>query len=123
MLAGANVTKTDEERLVLKKYIAYYFELHHRKNPEQMCVVLLDMHTAGTKNTNTDVTKFIMACFSVYFPAYLAYFLNYEMPWILTAFWKIISAFISAEQRGKIKMCSKKDIKQYINEENLWSHM
>ena len=51
MLTGANSAKNDEERAIVKKYIAYNFELHHRQNPEVMCVVLLDMSSAGTSNT------------------------------------------------------------------------
>ena len=34
----------------IRKYIAYKFEEHHRVNPEQLCVVLMDLSGSGTGN-------------------------------------------------------------------------
>ena len=45
-----NTASGSEEMAVLKKYIAWNFEVHHRRTPEQMCVVLLDMSGAGSGN-------------------------------------------------------------------------
>ena len=39
------------------------------------------------------------------------------------ATWKVISAFLSAEQREKVLMVKRKDITKYIPEEHLWEHM
>lgn len=118
----ANVTKPEHQD-ALKQYIAWNFEKHHRQNPEQMCVVLMDMSGASTSNVNTDITKFIITCFTVYFPSYLAYMINYDMPLLLSAFWTVISAFLSSEQKQKLLMVKKADIRKYIPEENLWPHM
>ena len=39
-----------EQSDLLKQYIAWSFEQHQKKNPEQMCVVLMDMSGAGASN-------------------------------------------------------------------------
>lgn len=116
-------TATGDQVPILKRYIAWNFECHYKENPEQMCVVLMDMSGAGTTNVNIDITKFVIACFTHYFPAFLAYMINYEMPFLLSATWKIISAFLTAEQKKKLLQVSKKDITKYLDEEHLWPHM
>lgn len=118
-----NTASGSDEILLLKKYIAWNFEVHHRKNPEQMCVVLTDMSGAGTGNLKLDITKFILQCFTTYFPAFIAYQLNYEMPALLNAAWKLITAFLNKDQAKKIVIAKKKDIAKYIPAEHLWEHM
>ena len=44
-----NVPQPDEV-VLLKKYVAWHFDQHAKKNPEQMCVVLLDMTGASVAN-------------------------------------------------------------------------
>jgi len=44
-----NVTKSDQVPL-LKQYIAWHFDQHQKTDPEQMCVVLMDMSGASTGN-------------------------------------------------------------------------
>lgn len=122
MNTKANSTSSDEMPM-MKKYIAYFFEKHHKENPEQMCVVLMDMSGAGTGNVSRDIFKFTMACFTTNFPSYLAYMLNYEMPMILSAFWKMVSAFLSKDQSKKVVIVKKKDIGKYLNDDALWPHM
>jgi len=107
----------------LKKYIAYSFEQHHRKNPETMCVVLMDMYGASTSNVRMDITRFIITCFTTYFPAYLAYMLIYEMPFLISASWKVMSAFLSSEQKQKMRQVNKKSIKEYLDPDQMWPHM
>lgn len=117
-----NVAKPDQQRL-LRQYIAWNFEKHQRTNPEQQCVVLMDMSGAGTGNVSIDITKYIISCFSTYFPTFLAYMINYDMPMLLSATWTVISAFLSSEQKQKLLMVKKKDISKYIADEHLWPHM
>lgn len=112
-------TSTGDEIPVLKKFLAYNMEKHHRDNPEIMVVALMDMSRAGTSNMNMDVSKFLITCFATYFPAYLAYMVNYEMPMILSAVWKIIRAFMSHDQQKKTVVIGKKEITKYIDADQL----
>jgi hypothetical protein len=43
-------TSSAEHAGLLKQYIAWNFDQHQKKNPEQMCVVLMDMSGAGASN-------------------------------------------------------------------------
>jgi hypothetical protein len=117
-----NTAKADQQQL-LKNYIAYKFEEHHKVNPGQMVVVMMDMSGASTSNVSIDISKYIIACFTNYFPTFLAYMINYEMPTLLSGIWSVISAFLKGDQKKKLLVLRKKDIKNYIPEEHLWPHM
>ena len=52
-----NVPKPDEV-LLLKKYIAWHFDQHAKKDPETMCVVLLDMTGASVGNLVSGIRSF-----------------------------------------------------------------
>lgn len=67
-------TASGDEVTYLKRFIAGMFEKHHRSNPEQMCVVFFDMSGAGLSNMSLEITKFIISCFKVAFPAFLGKF-------------------------------------------------
>ncbi|CAH1772621.1 unnamed protein product [Owenia fusiformis] len=120
-----NDKKDDEARKMIQKFIAYHFNLHHRETPEKMAVVLIDMEGASTGNMDMNSVKFIITCFKIYFPAYLDYMLQYDMPFILTAAWKVISALLNKEQAAKIRMIKKGEMKNYLDDDNLkhWPHM
>ncbi len=45
-----NTANNSEEKEILRKYIAWNFERHHRENPEVMVMVLMDMAGASTGN-------------------------------------------------------------------------
>ncbi len=50
--------------------------------------------------------------------------INYEMPFLLTATWKVISAFIGSDDRQKVLLLKKRDLAQYVPEAaTWWPHM
>jgi len=115
-------TKSDQTHSA-KQFIAWNFDQHYKVNPEQMCVLLMDMSGAGMAQLNMELTKFIIQCFTTNFPAFLAYMINYEMPTLLSVGWAAVSAFLSAEQKKKLLSVRKHDITKYIAPEHLWPHM
>ena len=57
-----NVPKPDEV-LLLKKYIAWHFNQHAKKDPETMCVVLLDMTGASVGNLVSSICTCVSGSF------------------------------------------------------------
>lgn len=70
-----------------------------------------------------EIVKYVISCVTVYFPRIVDYILLFEMPFLLGAVWKVVQAWLSAEQKKFIKFVKKSDIKQYIDEDNLEDHM
>lgn len=112
-----------EHMPLLKQYIAWSIEQHHSRNPEQMCVVLMDMGSADVTNLGVEIIKYLMACFTNYFPVFLAYLINYNMPTILSATFSTISTCLDNEQKQKFLSVKKSEIMNYIAHEHLWPHM
>lgn len=103
----------------VKKYIAYVLDCHQKAAPGERMVLIFDFKGAGVTNMDLDVVKYIISCFSKYFPSLLSYILLYEMPFVLNTFWKIIQSWLSDEQKKKIILVKKKEITKYINEDEL----
>ena len=55
---AANAAKNDAEKEVIRKFVAYTIETHHRTTPGEMVTVIFDMHKATTL-TFVSVTNFI----------------------------------------------------------------
>ncbi|XP_013405632.1 motile sperm domain-containing protein 2 [Lingula anatina] len=116
--------KGDQDVMVqVKKFIAYHLELSCRKRPGERIVLLMDMSMAGMSNVDLDLLKFLITAFTTNFPALLAYFLIYEMPWLFNAIWKIVKTWLNAEQSKRVIFVKKTGIQEYINKEELWEHM
>ncbi|CAD5115715.1 DgyrCDS4658 [Dimorphilus gyrociliatus] len=116
----AKGTFTDE----IKKLLALLMDEFHRENAGKNCFVLIfDFTNSGLSNADLEIVKYVISCVTVYFPRIVDYILLFEMPFLLGAVWKIVQAWLSAEQKKFIKFVKKSDIKQYIDEDNLEDHM
>lgn len=115
---------TDDLMPLLKQYIAWVIEQHHGKDPEQMCVVLMDMGSAEPCNLGSDVTKYLIACFTIYFPAFLAYVIYYDIPDVLCGTLSAIGSVLHDDRMNqKLVTAKKTEISKYISLEHLWPHM
>ncbi|XP_064637399.1 motile sperm domain-containing protein 2-like [Lineus longissimus] len=115
--------KDPTKLLLLQKYVAYLLEQYFMENMGSQIVVMFDMTDAGLSNMDLDLIKFIITCFTTYYPNYLAYLLVYDMPWVLNAVWKIIKTWLSEESSKKVIFVKKGDIQEYIDKDQLLEHM
>lgn len=106
-----------------RQFIAYKFNQHYMKSPGQPIVALFDFSDAGVSNMDLDVSKFVMACGSTYFPGITAYVLMFKMGTALEAVWMILKGWLDPEQSKNTHFCKKKDIQKYIDKDQLFEHM
>lgn len=114
---------TDEHMPLLKQYIAFVVEKHHAKYPEQMCVVLMDMGSTDASNMGTDVMKYLVACFTSYFPVFMAYMISYNLPSLFNDARSELGMFLNDDQQQKLLLVKKNEISNFIADEYLWPHM
>ncbi|ESP03679.1 hypothetical protein LOTGIDRAFT_237580 [Lottia gigantea] len=107
----------------VKKFLGYAIDNAFKEDRHSRIVVLFDMSDAGLSNLDMDLIKYIITCFKYYFPTFLSYMLIYEMPWIFNAAWKVIKAWLSQEAVKVIKFVTKSDIQEYINRDQILTHM
>ncbi|XP_067938794.1 motile sperm domain-containing protein 2-like isoform X2 [Watersipora subatra] len=103
--------------------IAYMLDNYQRRKPLQRVVALLDMTAVGVTNVDMDLTKFLITCFTSYFPGMLEYLLVYDMPWIINTVWAVIKLMLSEEEQKHVIFCKKSNIQQYVASSQLPRHM
>jgi len=107
----------------LFRFISYFFEKAYKFNCEDPIVLVFDMSDSGYSNLDMDMIKFVIMCLKTYYPGLIDYMIIYQMPFIFNAAWKIIRNWLPAEAVKLIKFCDKKNIKEYIQESQLFVHM
>lgn len=107
----------------LFKFISYFFERNYKFNAEDPIVLVFDMADAGYSNLDMDMIKFVVTCLKTYYPCLIDYMIIYQMPFIFNAAWKVIKNWLPAASVNLIKFCDKKNIKDYIQESQLFIHM
>lgn len=116
--------KKDQKKTdLVKKFVAYWIMKHYKLYPLSKVVCLMDMTDTGIANMDLDLIKFIVTCFVQYFPSYLAYLLIFDMPWLFNAIWQVIRKMLSEQERKFVIFVTKSNIKEYIGEEQLFTHM
>lgn len=106
-----------------KQYIAFYMNQHYMQSPEDQVVDIFDMTDASVSNMDLEMSKFIIQCQSTYFPNMTAYSLMFRMGVALEAVWTIIKGWLDADQAKRTYMVSRKNVQDYIAEDQLLPHM
>lgn len=77
------------------------------------------MQETGLAHMDLEFVRFVISCFRDYFPWTLAWLLVVELPWILSAAWKIVKSWLSPEAVNKIRFLSRVELTELIDENKL----
>ncbi|RXM96357.1 Motile sperm domain-containing protein 2 [Acipenser ruthenus] len=106
-----------------KRYVAFWLERYAKREPGMPLTVVFDMTDSGLSNIDMDFVKYIINCFKVYYPKFLSKMILYEMPWIMSAAWRIVKTWLGPEAISKLKFVGKNEVQEYIDAEHLPIHM
>ena len=70
-----------------------------------------------------EMIKFVVTCLKTYYPSLIDYMIIYQMPFVFNAAWKVIRNWLPAQAVNLIKFTDKINIKEYIQESQLFVHM
>ncbi|XP_050301003.1 motile sperm domain-containing protein 2-like [Anthonomus grandis grandis] len=101
----------------LKRCIVYWFERIERMSKGDIISIFFDMEGCGLSNMDMDIVKYLIGLFNDYYPFFLNNIYIYEMPWVLSAAFKIIKTWLPEKAIEKLKMIGKKDIMNYIDKD------
>jgi len=102
-----------------KKLFIYYLEKIDRETNGGKLSLVFECKGCGVSNVDMDLIAYMIKCLEEYFPYNLNHILIMDMPWILTAAWKIIKGWLPPAGVKLIKFVSKSNLKEYIPEQNL----
>ncbi|CAM4800151.1 unnamed protein product [Rotaria magnacalcarata] len=111
--------KGQEDNEAVKRFMIYNFEKHVRRHPGEKIVIIFDLSETGLRNLDYELVRFIIGCSQIYYPGLLAYMIEYKMPFILTAAWKIIRSWLPSEAEQFIKFADTKSITQFVRPDQL----
>ncbi|XP_023948876.1 motile sperm domain-containing protein 2-like [Bicyclus anynana] len=104
-------TKDFEE---LKKVIVYWFDRIEREENGDKITLFFDLDNCGLNNLDMDLTKYLISLFKSYYPSFLNYILIYQMPWVLSAAFKIVKNLLPARAIEKMKFVSKETLHEFV---------
>ncbi|XP_032242168.2 motile sperm domain-containing protein 2 [Nematostella vectensis] len=119
LFVGRNHKKDPQQHHEMKRFLVFLLEKHRKMYPSRKINLLFDMQETGLANMDMEFVKFIITCFTNYYPNTLSWLLVIELPWILTAAWKIVKTWLSPNAVRIIKFVSKDALHEYIDREQL----
>ncbi|XP_066959975.1 motile sperm domain-containing protein 2-like [Macrobrachium rosenbergii] len=100
---------------LMKRFLIYFLERLEREENGEQITVFFDMTNTGMKNMDMDLIQYMINLFKSYYPWFLNYIIVFEMPWLLSAMWKIIKNWLPPKAIDKIKFLDRKSLKDYVN--------
>eukprot|EP00096_Caligus_rogercresseyi_P012510 TRINITY_DN5263_c0_g1_i1.p1 TRINITY_DN5263_c0_g1~~TRINITY_DN5263_c0_g1_i1.p1 ORF type:complete len:483 (-),score=92.24 TRINITY_DN5263_c0_g1_i1:100-1548(-) len=116
-----NHFKGTENMNEMKKFFIYFLERIDREDDGDQITLFFDCVSGGIKNMDIEFIQYMINVFKDYYPWFLNYILVFEMPWVLSAAWKIIKGMLPPPAVKKIKFLSKSTITQFIEDDQVLS--
>lgn len=104
-------TKDFEE---IKKIIIYWFDRLEREENGNKITLFFDLDGCGLNNMDMELTNYLISLFKSYYPNFLNYIIIYQMPWIMSAAFKVIKSLLPAKGVEKMKFVNKDTLKTYV---------
>ncbi|CAG9770597.1 unnamed protein product [Ceutorhynchus assimilis] len=98
----------------LKRCVIYWFERLERMTDGNPISIFFDVEGCGLGNMDMEFIRYLINLFKEYYPYFLNYIIIYEMPWVLSAAFKIIKSWLPEKAIEKLKMVSKKNVFTYV---------
>ncbi|CAH2083380.1 unnamed protein product [Euphydryas editha] len=102
----------------LKKIIIYWFDRIEREENGNKVTLFFDLDGCGLSNVDMDLTNYLISLFKSFYPNFLNYIIIYQMPWVMSAAFKIIKSLLPARAVEKMKFVNKDTLKSFVTPEN-----
>ena len=111
--------KIKELKKFVEEFIVHNFNKIDNLAQDKQWILIMDSSDSGLSNLDLDLSRFLTQILTVYFPKGFKFVVIYDLPWIMSTFWKITSSWISNEIHHIIKFANKQQIFDYIDAENV----
>lgn len=102
----------------IKKVIIYWLDRIEREENGKKITMFFDMDGCGLSNMDMELIKYLISLFKLYYPFFLNYIIVYQMPWVLSAAFKVVKQLLPAKAVEKMKFCTKDNLKDVVATEN-----
>ncbi|XP_059050347.1 motile sperm domain-containing protein 2-like [Achroia grisella] len=98
----------------LKKLIIYWCDRIEREENGKPITLFFDMDGCGLSNMDMELIKYLIGMFKYYYPAFLNYIVIYQMPWVLSAAFKVVKSLLPAKAVERMKFVGKDNLKDVV---------
>ncbi|XP_026498215.2 motile sperm domain-containing protein 2-like [Vanessa tameamea] len=102
----------------IKKIIIYWFDRIEREENGNKVTLFFDLDGCGLNNMDMDLTNYLISLFKSFYPNFLNYIIIYQMPWVMSAAFKIIKSLLPAKGVEKMKFVNRDTLKTFVPPEN-----
>lgn len=106
--------KGQKEMEEIKKVIIYWFDRIEREENGRKISLFFDMDGCGLGNMDMELIKYLITLLKLYYPFFLNYIIIYNMPWVLSAAFKVVKTLLPAKAVEKMKFASKDTLKEVV---------
>lgn len=114
IVKSKNHVKGQKDMEEIKKIIIYWFDRIEREENGKKITIFFDMEGCGLSNMDMELIKYLISLFKYYYPFFLNYIIIFQMPWVLTAAFKIVKSLLPAKAVEKMKNVSKDTLKEIV---------
>lgn len=98
----------------LKKILIYWFDRIEREENGKPITLFFDMDGCGLGNMDMELIKYLIMLMKMYYPYFLQYIIIYQMPWVLSAAFKVVKSLLPAKAVERMKFASKDTLKDIV---------
>lgn len=98
----------------LKKIMIYWFDRLEREESGNKITMFFDMDGAGLSNMDMELIKYLITLFKLYYPNFLNYIVIFNMPWVLSAAFKVVKSLLPAKAIERMKFANKDTLKEVV---------
>jgi hypothetical protein len=114
------VRKIPELLDYMKQFCMYQcFQIDEATNGAGWVLVLDFTGCSYSQYQNIDLLHYFITTMHTNFPAGIDYVLAVDIPWVLSSFWGLVKMWIPEKRREMIRFCSKDDLCEFFDLENL----
>ncbi|XP_014356499.2 motile sperm domain-containing protein 2 [Papilio machaon] len=98
----------------LKKVIIYWLERMEKKEDGHPISLFLDMNECGVRNMDIDLVMYLVSLLKNYYPMFVNYSIIFQMPWIMSAGFKLIKGLFPAKAVERFRFTTKDSLKDLV---------
>ncbi|XP_050360187.1 motile sperm domain-containing protein 2-like [Nymphalis io] len=104
-------TKNIEE---VKRVVIYWLERIEREEDGKKITLFFDMDGCGLNNMDIEVIMYMITLLKNYYPYLINYIIVFQLPWILSAGFKIIKGILPTAAVERLRMVNKDKLKELV---------
>ncbi|XP_038220488.1 motile sperm domain-containing protein 2-like [Zerene cesonia] len=98
----------------VKKVFIYWLERLEREEGGKKITLFFDMDGCGVNNMNINIISYMINVLKCYYPNFINYVIIFQMPWILSAGFKIVKEMLPAQAIERLRMVNKDKLKDLV---------